>query len=175
MNSNTSATNDFVIDYETFHERYRQEVLRYLVPKCANRDDAEELTQEIFTYCWRHFPEYDRSRASYRSWLYIIVISRWKNYCRDRKTTENIDDFEVILSDDKSDVDRAFELQQLRDLLAKALEKLSENARKVIIMHYFLHKDFRSIAETLNISESNARQISKRALASLKEQMNDYL
>ena len=92
-----------------------------------------------------------------------------------RRLVENIDDFEVILSDDKSDVDRAFELQQLRDLLAKALEKLSENARKVIIMHYFLHKDFRSIAETLNISESNARQISKRALASLKEQMNDYL
>ena len=156
------------LSYSSFYEKYYNEVFYYLCRKCSSVEDARDLTQNIFMYCWQHFSEYDMTKASYRSWLYVIVISRWKNYCRQKKSSCNIEDFESCLSDEKNDIDRASDLEELRNEIAKQLLDLDTREREIIILHFFRGQTSKEIAFLLGITESNVRQIQRRALLKMK-------
>ena len=156
------------LSYSCFYEKYHHEVFNYLRRKCSSSEDANDLTQNVFMYCWQHYSEYDKRKASYRSWLYVIVISRWKNYCRQKKFTYNIEDFEDSLWDEKNDISRANDLEELRNAIAKQLLSLSSREREIVILHFFRKQTSKEIACLLGISESNVRQIQRRALQKMK-------
>lgn len=68
--------------FESFYAQYAQQVHRYLYRKIGNVQDAEDLTADIFEYCYRQFNTFDPQKASIKTWLYVIVNSRYKNYLR---------------------------------------------------------------------------------------------
>ena len=110
--------------YEEFYSAYYQGILRYLTPKMANRQDAEDLTSQCFIYCYEHWGDYKPDLASRKSWLFMVVQSRWKNYCRDRRSTQNLDDFIDFLPDEHDVIAATTDLMAAREELAKALKQL---------------------------------------------------
>lgn len=167
--------NNTDMDYSLFYDHYYPETLRYLCSKGISIEEAQDIAQNVFQYCWAHFSEYDKTKASLRTWLYIIINGRWKNYCRDNRKVENIDAYVDVLSDEENSVESAIELHQLRNALAEALEELAENERKIIVWHYFAYMKFDDIARRMSISPANARKISSRALKSLKRKLKEYV
>lgn len=155
------------MSYFSFYQKYYGEVLRYLIRKCNSLSDAEGLTQDVFSYCWSHFEQYDARKASYRSWLYVIVLSRWKNYCRDKKGWSNVDDFEDILPTENGDVEAAVFLDEKRTLLAKAMAELPVRERDILILHFWGHKNSEQIARLMQLTPANVRQLQKRTLKKL--------
>lgn len=159
------------MSYLSFYQKYYGEVLRYLIRKCSSLSDAEDLTQDVFSYCWSHLEQYDARKASYRSWLYVIVLSRWKNHCRDTKGWSSVDDFEDILPMENGDVEAAVFLDEKRTLLAKAMADLPIRERDILILHFWGHKNSEQIAEIMQLKAANVRQLQKRALKKLKDML----
>lgn len=145
--------------------------MRYLSSRCSSKADAEDLCQEVFSYCWKHFHEYDSQKASYRTWIYVVVISRYRNYCNRKKCTSDIDEFIDVLPDQKNSVEQEIFLEESREQLAQALLNLSERERAIIILHFFSHLSSVEIASKLHLTETNVRQIQKRALKKLSHYM----
>ena len=89
--------------FESFYAQYAQQVHRCLYRKIGNVQDAEDLTADIFEYCYRQFNTFDPQKASIKTWLYVIVNSRYKNYLRSRRCFEDIDDYmEFTASDERA-------------------------------------------------------------------------
>lgn len=106
-------------EFEEMYRRYYASVYKYIYEKVSHRQEAEDLTNEVFLSCLKHFKRFDSSRASAATWLFAITRNRLKNYYRDKKSMVSVDDemFMVELADE-SCVDEAALLAQLRAVLA---------------------------------------------------------
>lgn len=152
------------LSFTDFYQKYYNNVVGYLSHRVANRQDAEDIASQVFMYCYQNWDKYDDTKSSLQSWLYLIVKSRWKNYMRDKKPYEDIDDFREVLHDGKDFAEQAAELDSIRVRMAKALSALSEQQRNVVVLRYFKEMTDAEIALALQLSVVNVRVIAHRAL-----------
>jgi RNA polymerase sigma-70 factor (ECF subfamily) len=59
-----------------FYDRHASLVLGFLCRMLGDRNEAEEILQEVFLQVWRDARRYDRERSSPRGWLLLIARSR---------------------------------------------------------------------------------------------------
>lgn len=75
---------------------------------------------------------------------------------------------EQSLTTDYDQPDRIFEKQELRDILIKTLETLTEKEKKVIILYYYEELTLKEISRVLEVSESRISQLHTKALQKMK-------
>lgn len=156
------------VSFDSFYAEYRQPVFRYLCGKMNSTQDAEDLTADIFEYCFRQYSAFDPQKASRKTWLYVIVNSRYKNYLRSRRCFENIDDYMDFTPSDDAPLEQAIEMEQERGVLTKALGQLPQKQREIVISKYFLEKSTDEIAQKLGMTPVNVRVQLYRALQKMK-------
>ena len=150
--------------YERFYGEYYDRVLRYVRGKISGYEDAEDLTAEVFLYCYQHYDSYDPQKSAITTWLYLIVNSRIKNYYRDHVPTADFEDVAETLQDLGIDLERGVYLEQLHDTLMKSIGRLPERQRKIVMMRYFENLSGEEIAQKLGITPGNVRVLLSRAL-----------
>lgn len=160
--------------FEAFYLENYKKVYSYIRKRVCVTESAEDLTQNVFEYCYRSYDSFDPEKSSISTWLYLIVNSRLKNYYRDEKHSEDIELYENLLSAKDSDMDKAIYLEQLKKAILYALESLPERQRKVIVYKYFADMSHAEIAEMIGTSETNSRVMLTRALNKMKECLQDF-
>ena len=168
MDQNSAVT------YEIFYNEYYPMIIRYLTKKCSSPQDAEDLANECFLYCYKNWNQYDPDKSTRKTWLYLVVQSRWKNYLRDRKQHYNLEDFENIIPG-KDLIEQAVRLQAIRTELSVVLQQLPENQREAVILRFFRQWTDDEIAEWLGISKGNVRVIIHRALQYMSKKYESVL
>ena len=164
------GTTDRDAAFEKLYSEYYMRVFRYAWKKVKNNADAEDLTQTAFIYCYQHYEEYDERRASFGTWIFLVVNSRIKNYYRDRKVNTHIDEVIDILPDE-TDFDHAIELEEMRSRILDALKACSPVQSQIVRLRYFEKKNTREISFCTGLSEANVRTQRSRALKRMKERM----
>lgn len=162
---------DAVTDFDAFYRENYPKVCSWLKNKISNPDDIEDIVSDSFTYYYKNLERYDQKKASPATWLYVIVKSRWKNYMRDKKTNDDIEEIDLPGG---SDIEQAYYLQELRDAIADALLTLSERQRTIVILSYFQDKNSSEIAGMLGMSAANVRMELSRALKKMRGPLRDY-
>ena len=155
--------------FEKYYIEYYCQVYGYVLKKIGNNQIAEDLTMDVFYSVWDKFDSFDESKATFQTWLYVIVNNKLKNYYRDRKEIVELD--ESITREDKQadEVIESIQLQYLRDHLYVALENLSELQRQIIIYKYFNEMNASEIAYHIGLSPGNVRIHLKRALDKIRD------
>lgn len=162
-------------DYEDFYSDNYSRVLYYVKNKINSAEDAEDLVSEVFMYCYSHYDDYDPEKSSIKTWLYLIVNSRIKNFYRDHNVTYV--DYEVVsetMQDQSIDLDEGVYLEQLHGALMKAIKSLPERQQKIVMMRYFENCSSEEIAARLGTSPGNVRVLLSRALDKLSKLNDDY-
>ena len=150
----------------------RSALLAFLQRHVANREDAEDLLQDVFLACYRHKDSFDPERCSETAWLFVIAKNRLKQYYRDQKPVSSLEE----LADNGQEpadwsAQEAASLMECRDLVAKLLLTLDERSRTVLILRFFQELDSQQIAQRMGLSPVNVRVIQSRAIASLRQAM----
>lgn len=161
------------ISFDAFYAEYYKQVLHYLGKKMNCFEDAEDLTADIFEYCYRQFHTFDPQKASIKTWLYMIVNSRYKNYLRDHRCFEDVDDYRDFVASDDAPLEQAMEMEEERQLLANILKTLPERQRQIVILKYFEDMTSGQIAERLGMTESNVRVQLFRAMRKMQDMLAD--
>jgi len=156
--------------FESVYDRYYFDIFRYLSSRMNQRQDVEDLTSEVFLYCYAHYEDYDPDKSSLSTWLYLVTNSRLKNYYRDRRESVDMEDVEPFLAAEGEELEQAVYLEQLRAELAKALEDLPERQKRAVVLRYFKEWDYSKIALDLDTTEGNIRVIISRALDRMEKQ-----
>lgn len=157
--------------FEEVYEKYYKQIMAYFVKRIGNKSDAEDLTSEVFLYCYKNLNTFDSKKSSISTWIYLIAKSRYYNYCRDKRLTECIDDYEHLVGDSADLMDKAIYLDELRTQLNEALKCLTERQKNIIILRYFEDKSSEEIADLFCTSSNNIRVQLHKALKKLKKIM----
>ncbi len=74
--------------FDLLCQTYRQEIYTLCLRFVNNRDDTQDVVQEVFARAWQHLETY-RSEASFRTWLWEIGRNLCLNHLRARKSQLN--------------------------------------------------------------------------------------
>ena len=140
---------------------------------CHNRNDREDLMQEIVYQLWKSGQSFDTHRK-FSTWMYRIALNvAISFYRRQRRSGLRIafgGDLHLMELEDRPDGDE--ELEEKVDLLQQFISELGELDKALMIL-YLEEKSYREIAEVLGITETNVATKLSRIKGRLKEQFLD--
>jgi RNA polymerase sigma-70 factor (ECF subfamily) len=149
------------------YRRYSGELFGFAASALGDREQAEEVVQDVFAQLWRHAGEYDQRRASVRTWLYAIARNRIVDAHRRAAARPKRADDEDSL-DNAAEIDAALDQAVLRWQITAALARLSPAHREVIRLAHYGGLTMREIAERTGIPLGTVKSRTSYALRSLR-------
>ena len=148
------------------------DVYRFLVAKCRNEYEAEDLTIKTFSRAFDKLELYD-SEYSFKNWLLTIANNLYIDFMRSQqKLMEELDVEKgriLKIPDDSTSVeDRLIQEQQLAQLL-EYLKKLKPHYREIIHLRYFQEMSIKEISEEIKEPLNNVKVKLMRARNLLSE------
>lgn len=154
--------------FEEYYQMYYQQVYLYTVKKISDSFEAENLTMDAFYQCLKNFDSFDSEKASFKTWIFTVVNNRIKNYYRDKKGWDDIDNVVISVADTTRQADRRDAVQCLRDDLAVALQQLNDVQKQIVVYRFYKDMNAVEIGEILGMQPNNVRVHLSRALAKLR-------
>ena len=161
------------------HGLHYPAILRLAYLLLQNLQDAEDATQDAFVYAFQHLDQYDQGRASFSSWLKVIVTSRCRDQQRRRQRIRWLSLQELtetgLEPEDKTPAhqpDVVLELVGMRQVVWEALKQVPRKSRQALILRYFGGLTYPEMGQALGCSVSTAKSrviYGHRALARLLE------
>ena len=132
---------------------------------CRNREDREDLAQEIVIQLWRSFGTFDE-RCRFSTWMYRVALNVAISFYRRESTRTR-----HVISDEQHLMDAADETQSRPDeirLLYELIEGL-DPLNKALALLYLDGNNYEEIASVLGISETNVSTKINRLKISMHE------
>ena len=137
---------------------------------CKNRDDREDLAQEIVFELWRSFPRYNSS-FKYSTWMYRIALNIAISFYR-KERTRNIGKVNTVHLQETHPGDKdSDQLEQNIRLLHQFVDELKE-LDKALMLLYLEKKSYAEIGDIIGISETNVATKINRIKAILRQKFN---
>ncbi|MCX6188121.1 MAG: RNA polymerase sigma factor [Bacteroidetes bacterium] len=147
-------------EYNQCVEQFSDGVYRFIAHQMRNREEAKDVVQDTFEKVWNHCGSVDFVRAK----SYIFQIAHNAMIDKIRKDKRKTDFSEV--KESKYSVE--YEYTDTERIVRKAMEKLPDAQREVILLRDFEGYDYKEIGEILNLSESQVKVYIFRARTFLK-------
>jgi RNA polymerase sigma-70 factor (ECF subfamily) len=131
------------------HNQHR--IFAYIVTLVANRDDAEDIFQEVCLVLWKKWKEYD-VEGSFFGWACGVAHNKVRNKLR-TSSRARVQLSEEVLSQIAAVRAKADELLEMRShFLGPCLNQLSDQQRQLIEQCYLGDRSINAIANEMRIS-----------------------
>ena len=134
-----------------------------------NREAHNDLFQEIAIQLWKAYPRF-RGDSKFSTWMYRVALNTAITLYRKSKKQPRTQDFDAVLYRVKAEYYDPTQEQQL-NLMYSAIRELGD-IDKALVFLYLEDRNYSEIAETLGISEVNARVKMNRIKTKLKTILN---
>lgn len=123
-----------------------------------NRDDADDIVQEVFVVAFRSIQSF-KGEAAFSTWLYRIAVNTAIKQMKKIRTRQaaSIDDpltglGEMLVSPDGDGPERSAECSERSGAIREAIQSLPEKHRAVVVLHYFQDLGCEEIASIVGCS-----------------------
>ncbi|MBR4656219.1 MAG: sigma-70 family RNA polymerase sigma factor [Oscillospiraceae bacterium] len=149
------------------YTEYRDRVLGYIRSRVPNREDAEDLCEDVFLKVLRASGSYDDRRSAPGTWIYAITRNTVIDYFRRTRPTEELPE---DLAEDALPEDGLMQTELL-DSLAEALERLPEELTDIVVLHYYDRLPMTEISLRLGLSYGVVKLRHQKALNLLRRSL----
>ena len=163
--------------YGSLVGRYQNYVFTLALRFTKNREDAEEVSQDIFIKAYRALADF-RGASKFSTWLYTIVNTTCITFLRKKRlevhSLDNEKVFEVADSQDSGMRANLVEQKSRVSMVNNAIKMLSTDDAEVITLFYKGEQTLEEIAQILGIEANTAKVRLHRARTRLKEKMETH-
>lgn len=159
--------------FEELVQRFQQQVFRVAYRMVGQKEEAEDIGQEVFLNVYQKMYQYDVSKP-FAPWLYRITVNTCISWLRRKKKVVllNFDDAATrhIEYEHTEYIDPLVSLEQeeLARQIKDTVDRLPEAYRTVLILRYQLDLTNQEIADTLGITRANVEVKVHRARRMLR-------
>lgn len=160
------------VAFSQLYDHFAAGLYRLCYGLVLNKQDAEDVVQESFVYAFKNLQRYDVKKASFKTWLYTIAVSRCRNTYR-RKRLPTIDLSQILQlqlpapNDDAPEA--AIAKRESSEAIQAALVNLSPILREAIVLRYGHGLTYREVAEIMDCPQKTAESRVRLAHQKLKE------
>jgi RNA polymerase sigma factor (sigma-70 family) len=163
--------------YSLLVERYKSYVFTLTLRFTKNREDAEEVSQDIFIKAYRSLADF-KGTAKFSTWLYTIVNTTCITFLRKKRLDiKSLDDertFEVADSQDSGFRANQVEQKSRQNMVNQAIAMLNPDDAQIITLFYKNEQSLEEIGQILGLEANTAKVRLHRARTRLKEKMEKY-
>lgn len=149
-------------EFETAYELYADMLYRLALSYMKQKEDAEDIVQEVFTkyFCGFHLP---MSGEQEKAWFIRVTINQCHDALRKRsyRLHDSMEDMTEVVGGAVDEPDELFDV----------LQKLPDKYKDVIILHYLEGYSVEEVAKMLGLSTSATKMRLKRGREFLKEEL----
>jgi RNA polymerase sigma-70 factor (ECF subfamily) len=149
--------------FAELYEKNFHRVYAFVARRVRDRDEAEDVTAEVFHEALRSLGRFQWRGAPFAAWLLRIATNtladRWQRAARNG----------AVSGDDLAEVDISTQPEaENRAMLYQLVDRLPSDQRLVILRRFVDQKNTREIAHELGRSEGAIKQLQFRALETLR-------
>jgi RNA polymerase sigma factor (sigma-70 family) len=163
--------------YALLVSRYQNYVFTLVLRFIKTREDAEEVSQDVFIKAYRALADF-KGGSKFSTWLYTIVNNTCISFLRKKKLDiQSLDNEKVFETADTIDSGMSANQVEQKSKLAmvnKAIAMLNPDDAEVITLFYKAEQSLEEIAAILHIETNTAKVRLHRARTRLKEKMETY-
>lgn len=134
---------------------------------CRNKQDTEDLAQEIIYRLWKSFHHYDPS-LKFTTWMYKVALNVAISFYRKDKMSRHTFGLSEDVLQIEDNKDSSTELEEKSWLLQSFIQKFKELDRALILL-YLEDKSYKEIADILGITETNVATKINRVKEKLRQ------
>jgi RNA polymerase sigma-70 factor (family 1) len=162
--------------FRAFVTEYRQQVFNVILNRVQHLQDAEDITQDVFTDVY-HKSDAFRGEAAISTWLYRIAINKCIDHLRRKQRRANSGLFGLFNKDSSNEEagtdfnhpGMAMENKEKGAILFKAIKKLPEKQYTAWILSEIQNLSYKEIAEIMKVSLSSVESLLFRARQNLRK------
>jgi RNA polymerase sigma factor (sigma-70 family) len=163
--------------YAGLVNRYQHYVFTLALRFTKNREDAEEVSQDIFIKAYRALADF-RGASKFSTWLYTIVNTTCITFLRKKRlevhSLDNEKVFEIVDNQDSGMRANMVEQKSRLAMVNNAIKMLSTDDAEVITLFYKGEQTLEEIAQILGIEANTVKVRLHRARTRLKEKMETH-
>lgn len=149
-------------------DRYHAALFGFLSRVTGDRSAAEDLVQDVFVRVLKYRGTY-REGGNFETWLFRIARNARADHFRKRKPVESVSDELLDGPSDAVGPARQFERDREAERLKRALLKLREDKRELIVLARYQGMSHEAIADLLGIQTGAVKVRFHRAMKELRE------
>ena len=154
-------------EYTRLINLYMNDIYRVAFSGCRNRQDAEDITQEVFEALLRYNKRAFLDDGHVKRWLLRVTVNKCKSMWRTSwKRKVDLSDQEMIRTETEWQSDQ-------EEQLFLALRKLPLKYAQIVHLFYFEDMKIKEIAEVTRLSETAVATRLQRAREKLKTYMEE--
>lgn len=161
--------------YEPIVRAYERPALRLALGMLGNADDARDAVQEAFVKAYEALPRFDLNRP-FGPWFFQILRNQCRDMLRSRRSRFELDVLDQTAPEVRerpevaaADQERRHERSAARELLWRALERIGDEHREVLVLKELEELRYAEIAAILDIPEGTVASRLYHARRALKE------
>ena len=161
-------------------DQYQQMVFRTCMGFLHHKEDAEDLTQEVFIRAYQSLSRF-KGDSAFSTWLYQIAVNASLNRIRQSPLKRILQRFdnppgenkEISFSiSDKDDPENILIRQEHVEWVQNALDSLPENQRTAIVLSKYDDLSQKEIAGVMNTTEGAVEALLQRAKKNLRKKLS---
>jgi len=158
-------------------ERYQNYVFTLVLRFTDSREDAEEISQDIFVKSYRSLADF-RGESKFSTWLYTVVRTSCITFLRKKKLdTTSIDNEKTLIQLENRESGfkaNAIEQKSRHAMVNEAIRLLSPDDAQVITLFYQGEQSLEEIGRIMGLDPNTVKVKLHRARHRLKDKMEKY-
>ena len=163
--------------YALLVEKYQNYVFTLVLRFTENREDAEEISQDVFVKAYRSLADF-RGESKFSTWLFTITRTSCLSFLRKKKLhTQSLDDERTGLQlENRPSAWNANRVEQKSKhaLLNRAITLLSPNDAQLLNLFYKGEQTLEEMGKIIGLDPNTVKVKLHRARHRLKEKMEKY-
>ncbi|MDB4413406.1 sigma-70 family RNA polymerase sigma factor [Pirellulaceae bacterium] len=173
--------------FEELTRRYQNRLLHVMEHLVRNKDQAQDLAQEVFLRVYRSRKTYIPG-AKFSTWFFTIANNVANNALRNRSRRKEINlnptpnsengvqSLETMAKDASGLMpSRQLDSRELGEVVRAAIDTaLNERQKMALLLSKFENMSYQEIAETMDLSLQAVKSLLSRARTSLKTALDPY-
>jgi RNA polymerase sigma-70 factor (ECF subfamily) len=171
-------------EYRLLVQKYQKMVFRTSVGFVHNKEDADDLTQEVFIRAFQSLSGF-KGDSAFSTWLYRITVNSALNKVRRESRNFILQSLDSLFGAEKKieaplfqseteDPEKILIRREHVEWVRRAIDSLPENQRTAIVLSRFDDLSQKQIAEIMNTTEGAVEALLQRAKKKLREKLTGH-
>jgi RNA polymerase sigma-70 factor, ECF subfamily len=164
-------------NFGRLYDFYFPKVYAFVAAKVRDRDDAEDITGDIFMKVLENLPRYEWRGLPFGAWVFRIARNTLNDYYEKSAKTRTTDidtAYGVSEDEEKTSPHKKAAKEELAGRVKEILADLPERELNVIQLKFFSEMNNREIMHITGLSESNVAVIIYRTLRKIKPDLKYF-
>jgi RNA polymerase sigma-70 factor, ECF subfamily len=152
-------------------DQHQQRIFRACLGFLHNKEDAEDVTQEVFVQVYKSIGNF-KGDSALSSWLYRIAVNKSLNFIKEKNSNGFFGTIKDALGISGASTPHSeLEKKETENLLLKAIENLPEKQRIAFTLAKYEHLSYKDVAEIMQTSVSSVESLLFRAKNNLLQSL----